>query len=79
MCYGNTGAACHLVAQKKNNKWKTIFENMGIATFLKSTGKDGWHDIENGGPDLYFAVYRWDDKSYEVNRYAYQGKTCSLN
>jgi len=40
-------------------KFKNIFENAGIPTFLKSTGKDGWPDIENGGPGLCFAVYRW--------------------
>lgn len=79
MCYGNTGVGYHLIAQQKNGKWKTIFENAGIPTFLKSTGKDGWPDIENGGPGLCFAVYRWDGKSYEVNRYEYQGKACSLN
>jgi hypothetical protein len=79
MCYGNTGVGYYLVSQQKNGKWKTIFENAGIPTFLKSTGKDGWPDIENGGPGLCFAVYRWDGKSYEVNRYEYQGKACSLN
>jgi len=77
-CYGNTDVGYYIVAQQKNGKWQTIFENAGIPTFLKSTGKDGWPDIENGGPGLCFAVYRWNGKSYEVNRYEYQGKACSL-
>ena len=52
---------------------------MGIPTFLKTKGKDGWLDIENGGPGFCFAVYRWNGEKYDVNHYEYNGKVCSLD
>lgn len=52
---------------------------MGIPTFLKTKGKDGWPDIENGGPGFCVAVYRWNGQKYDVNRYEYQGKACTLD
>ena len=79
MCYGNTGVGYHIVAQQKTGNWKLIFENMGIPTFLKTKGKDGWPDIENGGPGFCFAVYRWNGEKYDVNHYEYNGKVCSLD
>ena len=78
MCYGNTGVGYYIVAQQKNKTWKLIFENMGIPTFMKTKGTDGWPDIENGGSGFCFAVYRWNGQKYEVNRYEYNGKTCTL-
>lgn len=77
MCYGNTGVGYYIVAQQKGT-WKLLFENMGIPTFMKNKGTDGWPDIENGGPGFCFAVYRWNGQKYEVNRYEYNGKTCTL-
>ena len=79
MCYGNTGTGYHIVAQQKTGNWKLIFENMGIPTFLQTKGKDGWPDIENGGPGFCVAVYRWNGEKYDVNRYEYQGKACTLD
>ena len=78
MCYGRTGVGYYIVAQQKTGNWKLIFENMGIPTFLKTKGIDGWSDIKNGGPGFCFAVYRWDGQKYDVNRYEYEGKACSL-
>lgn len=77
-CYGNTGVGYTVIAQQKQGSWKKIFDNSGIPTFLSSKGKDGWLDIENGGPGFCFAVYRWDGKQYAVDHYQYDGKTCSL-
>jgi hypothetical protein len=78
MCYGNTGVGYYIVSQQKDGKWKQLFSNSGIPTFLKTKGKDGWPDIENGGPGFCFAIYRWNGQEYVVNRYEYQGKACEL-
>jgi hypothetical protein len=78
MCYGNTGVGYYIVSQQKDGKWKKIFSDSGIPTFLKTKGKDGWPDIENGGPGFCFAVYRWNGKEYVFNRREYQGKACEL-
>ena len=53
-----------------------IFKAVG---FSKTKGKDGWPDIENGGPGFCFAVNRWNGQKYDVNRYEYQGKACTLD
>ncbi|MEQ1160882.1 hypothetical protein ABLT50_04680 [Acinetobacter calcoaceticus] len=78
MCYGNTGVGYHIISQQKDGKWKQLFSDSGIPTFLKTKGKDGWLDIENGGPGFCFAIYRWNGKEYIVNRYEYEGKACEL-
>lgn len=78
MCYGNTGVGYYIVSQQKDGKWKQLFSNSGIPTFLKTKGKDGWPDIDNGGPGFCFAIYRWNGQEYVVNRYEYQGKACQL-
>lgn len=77
MCYGNTGVGYYIISKQLNGTWKPIFENMGIPTFLKTKGIDGWPDIENGGPGFCFAVFRWNGNSYEVNRFEYKGAPCS--
>ncbi|WP_353141904.1 hypothetical protein [Acinetobacter pragensis] len=79
MCYGNTGVGYYIVAQQKNGQWQTILKEAGIPDFLKTKGKDGWPDIENGGPGFCFEVLRWDGQEYKVHRYEYQGKACALN
>ena len=79
MCYGNTGVGYYIVAQQKNGQWKTILKEAGTPDFLETKGKDGWPDIENGGPGFCFEVLRWNGQNYEVNRYEYQGKACTLN
>lgn len=78
MCYGRTGAGYYVVSQQKNGKWKQLFSNSGIPKFLQTKGKNGWPDIENGGPGFCFAIYRWDGQAYKINRYEYQGKACEL-
>lgn len=78
MCYGNTGVGYHIISQQKDGKWKQLFSDSGIPTFLKTKGKDGWLDIENGGPGFCFAIYRWNGKEYIINRYEYEGKACEL-
>ncbi|MFG0588756.1 hypothetical protein ACF8D3_12070 [Acinetobacter sp. YQ_14] len=78
MCYCNTGVGYHIISQQKDGKWKQLFSDSGIPTFLKTKGKDGWLDIENGGPGFCFAIYRWNGKEYIINRYEYEGKACEL-
>ncbi|MEA1229127.1 hypothetical protein ODQ17_07120 [Acinetobacter sp. IRS14] len=78
MCYGNTGVGYYIVSQQKDGQWKKLFSDSGIPTFLKTKGKDGWPDIENGGSGFCFAVYRWNGKEYVFNRREYQGKACEL-
>ena len=79
MCYGNTGVGYHIVAQQKHGQWKMIVKEAGIPEFLKTKGKDGWPDIENGGPGFCFEVLRWNGQEYKVHRYEYNGKTCSIH
>jgi len=45
---------------------------------LKTKGKDGWPDIENGGPGFCSAIYRWNGQEYVANRHEYEGKACEL-
>ncbi|MBJ9722735.1 hypothetical protein I5515_13095 [Acinetobacter calcoaceticus] len=78
MCYGNTGVGYYIVSQQKDGQWKKLFSDSGIPTFLKTKGKDGWPDIENGGSGFCFAVYRWNGKEYVFNRREYEGKACEL-
>lgn len=78
MCYGNTGVGYYIVSQQKDGQWKKLFSNSGLPTFLKTKGKDGWPDIENGGPGFCSAIYRWNGQEYVVNRHEYEGKACEL-
>lgn len=79
MCYGNTGIGYYIVAQQKNGQWKTILKQAGMPEFLKTKGKDGWPDIENGGSGFCFGVLRWTGQEYKIHRYEYQGKSCTLD
>ncbi len=37
-----------------------LFSDSDIPTFLKTKGKDGSPDIENGGSGFCSAIYRWN-------------------
>lgn len=78
-CYGNTGAGFTIVSKQSSNSWKPMLGSTGIPAFLKTKGVDGWPDIEIGGPGFCFSVLRWNGKSYEINRYEYEGKSCKIN
>lgn len=75
-CYGNTGTAFWLVSQQANGSWKLIYNETGIAEFLKTKGVGGWPDISIGGPGFCFPVMRWNGAAYKFNRNAYEGKPC---
>lgn len=78
-CYGNTGSGFTIVSKQSNNLWKPMLSSTGIPAFLKTKGINSWPDIEIGGPGFCFSVWRWNGKSYEINRYEYEGKSCKLN
>ena len=78
-CYGNTGSGFTVVSKQSNNTWKPMLSSAGIPTFLKTKGVNGWPDIEIGGPGFCFSVWRWNGKSYEINRYEYEGESCKIN
>ncbi len=75
-CFGHTGAGYTLVSKQANGSWKKITGGTGVATFLSAKGRDGWPDIEIGGPGFCFPVERWNGKAYVLNRHQYEGKAC---
>jgi hypothetical protein len=78
-CYGNTGTAFWIVSQQANGTWKLIYNQPGIAEFLKTKGVGGWPDILAGGPGFCFPELRWNGTTYKINRYSYEGKACKPN
>lgn len=78
-CFGHTGAGYTVVSKQANGSWKKVTGGTGIATFLQTKGKDGWPDIEVGGPGFCFPVIRWNGREYSPNRYEYEGKACRPN
>ncbi|WP_206085695.1 hypothetical protein [Massilia polaris] len=78
-CYGHAGTAYTVVSKQANGSWKKVTGGTGIATFLPSKGKDGWPDIEVGGPGFCFPVIRWNGREYTLNRHEYEGKSCRPN
>lgn len=78
-CFGHTGAGYTVVSKQANGSWKKVTGGTGIATFLPAKGKDGWPDIEVGGPGFCFPVIRWNGREYTQNRHQYEGKSCRPN
>lgn len=75
-CYGNTGGGYFLVSKQANGSWRLITQSIGIATFQKTRGVDGWPDIEIGGPGFCFPLVRWNGTEYKVIGHVYEGKAC---
>ncbi|MCA1858151.1 hypothetical protein LE190_19770 [Massilia oculi] len=75
-CYGHAGAGYALVSRQADGSWKKIAGGTGMASFLSTRGKDGWPDIEVGGPGFCFPVERWNGKAYVLQRHQYEGKAC---
>jgi len=78
-CFGSTGAGYTLVSKQADGSWKKITSGTGVPTFLTVKGKDGWPDIEVGGPGFCFPVEHWNGREYALNRYQYEGKSCRPN
>jgi len=75
-CYGGQEAGFQVLSKQANGSWRVITGNSGMPGFLKTKGKDGWPDISVGGPGFCFPVQRWNGKTYELNRFEYEGKRC---
>lgn len=78
-CFGNTGTGYTVVSKQADGSWKKITGGTGIATFLPTRGRDGWPDIEVGGPGFCFPVERWNGSAYALHRHQYEGKACRPN
>ncbi|MEZ5542329.1 MAG: hypothetical protein R3F42_09815 [Pseudomonadota bacterium] len=66
-CYGNTGNAFVLLT-REGGGWRKLLDEVGTPLQLDSA-KDGWPDIEVGGPGFEpFPVYRWDGHGYAPRR-----------
>lgn len=76
-CYGNTGSAFWLVSQQANGTWRLMYDQVGIAEFMKTVGVGGFPDILVGGPGFCFPVMRWNGVDYINNRMEYEGKRCT--
>ena len=74
-CYGMTGTAFTLVT-REGAGWKAIIDSPGIPLFLESKGKDGWPDVEVGGPGFCFAKLHWNGEAYSEAGFSYEGKPC---
>ncbi len=75
-CHGHAGAGYTLVSKQPDGRWKKLAGGTGIASFLPTKGRDGWPDIEVGGPGFCFPVERWNGKAYVLHRHQYEGKSC---
>lgn len=63
-CYGHTAEAFVLVTRSPDGAWIRLLDAVGIPLELDSQ-RDGWPDIEVGGPgDGPFPVYRFDGTTY---------------
>lgn len=75
-CYGHTGMGYSLVSKQAAGGWRLMTSGTGIPTVLDTKGKDGWPDLEVGGPGFCFPVERWNGAEYALDRYQYDGKSC---
>jgi len=51
-CYGNTAEAFVLVAKNAKGEWTALLDEVGMANVLATKAKNGWKDIEVGGPGM---------------------------
>ncbi|MDO4699777.1 MAG: hypothetical protein Q4A69_03710 [Moraxella sp.] len=73
--YGNTGTAFALLTKTKTG-YRLIADGIGIPSFLKTKGKNGYPDLEVGGLGFCFAVLRYNGAQYQYHRREYDGKAC---
>jgi hypothetical protein len=63
-CYGNTAQTVVLLT-KKDGAWVKLLDEVGVA-MTKEEKRDGWPDIEVGGPGFGpFPVFHWDGAKYK--------------
>lgn len=75
-CYGNSGGGFWLLSQQAGGSWKLMVQSQGMPEFMGTKGKDGFPDIQIGGPGFCFPVLRWNGKEYKTQRWEYEGKAC---
>lgn len=64
-CYGMTAEAFVLVAKNAKGEWTALLDEVGIASVLDTKAKNGWKDIEVGGPGMGpFPKFRYNGKKY---------------
>lgn len=68
-CYGHTAEAFVLVAKDDKGEWKVLLDQVGMALVLDSKAKNGWKDIEVGGPGMGpFPKYRYNGTKYALKK-----------
>lgn len=75
-CHGHTGTGYTLLSKRADDGWTALSSGSGIPLFLESRGKDGWPDLEVGGPGFCFPVLRWNGRAYVYHRDEYEGRPC---
>ena len=75
ICYGDTGTHFWLLSKQAAGGWKRIYDETAMPDFLAAKA-GGWPDLVLGGPGFCFPVYRWNGKTYSLNRFEYDGKRC---
>ncbi len=75
-CYGDTGIGYTLVSKQADGSWEVMSRGVGILIVQKTKGKDGWPDLEIGGPGFCFPIERWNGSEYKVIGKQYEGKPC---
>lgn len=64
-CYGNTAEAFVLVAKNAKGEWTALLDEVGMANVLATKAKNGWKDIEVGGPGMGpFPKFRYNGTKY---------------
>ncbi len=68
-CYGATAEAFVLVAKNAKGEWTVLLDQVGMSLVLDTKAKNGWKDIEVGGPGAGpFPKFRYDGKKYVVKK-----------
>lgn len=75
-CYGATEVGYALVSRQADGRWKRMAGGEGIPTILSTKGRDGWPDMQIGGPGFCHPVERWNGREYALDRHEYEGKPC---
>jgi len=75
-CFGDTGVGYTLVSKQADGNWVVMSQGVGILIVQKTKGKDGWPDLEIGGPGFCFPIERWNGSEYKVVGKQYEGKPC---